>query len=72
MKLTVKIYTERGPFKGKVMEVPEADLEHLKDTIMLAITDGKYFKIETDDGFIVLGKELLRSAVLEVEQESEG
>ena len=69
MKLTVQIYTERGFFKGRQMEVPEADLEHLKDTIMLAITDGKYFKIETDDGFIVLGKELLRSAVFVVKEE---
>jgi len=68
MKLTIKIHTERGTFEGRQMEVPEAELEDLKDTIMLAITGGNYFKFETVDGFIVLGKELLRTAAFVVDE----
>jgi len=70
MKVTIQIYTERGPFRGKVMEVPDDEAEDLKDAIMLAITGGNYFKFETDNGYVMLGKELLRSAVFEVKQES--
>ena len=68
MKLTIEIYTERGTFKGRQMEVPEAKSEDLKDIIMLAVTNGNYFKLETDDGFIVLGKELLQSAAFVVKE----
>jgi hypothetical protein len=68
MKLTIEIHTERGTFKGRQMEVPEAELEDVKEIILRATTEGTYFKLETDDGFIVLGKELLRSAVFVVKE----
>jgi len=69
MKLIIEIYTERGSFKGRQMEVPEDEAEYLKEIILRATTEGTYFKLETDDGYIVLSKELLQSAAFVVKED---
>jgi hypothetical protein len=66
MQLT--IHTERGTFTSKRHDNASADqMETLKDLLQQCAADGKYFTLDTDAGYVVLGKELLRTAAFVVE-----
>lgn len=66
MQLT--IHTERGTFTSKRHDnVPENQASNLKDFIQQCAADGSYFTLETDAGYVVLGKDLLRTAAFVVE-----
>ena len=65
MQLT--IHTERGTFTSKKAEVTAAEMEEIKDLIQKTAGDGSYFTLETDAGYVVIGKELLSTAAFVVE-----
>lgn len=66
MQLT--IHTERGTFTSKRQESPPADqMETLKDLLQQCAADGNYFTLDTDSGYVVIGKDLLRTAAFVVE-----
>ncbi len=66
MKIT--IHTERGTFCGKESEdeSPEG-LAELRTAVQSAVSgDGTQITLETDNGFIVIGKQLLTTSVVVV------
>jgi hypothetical protein len=65
MQLT--IHTERGTFTSKKAEATAKEMAQIKGLIQKAAEDGKYFTLETDAGYVVIGKELLRTAAFVVE-----
>ena len=59
MQLT--IYTERGTFKSKRHDAIKAgDVAALKNLLQECAADGSHFTLDTEDGYVALGKELLR------------
>ena len=68
MQLT--IHTERGTFTSKRHDNTPADqMETLKNLLQQCAADGSHFTLDTDSGYVVLGKELLRTAAFVVEAE---
>ena len=66
MQLT--IHTDRGTFTGKRHENPPEDqMETLKDLLQQCAADGTHFTMDTESGYAVIGKDLLRTAVFVVE-----
>ena len=66
MQLT--IYTERGTFKSRHHDAIQAgDAAALNDLLQECAADGSHFTLDTEDGYVVLGKELLRGAAFVVE-----
>jgi hypothetical protein len=66
MQLT--IFTERGTFKSKRHDnAPAEEMKTLKDLLQQSAADGNYFTLDTDAGYVVLGKELLRTAAFVVD-----
>lgn len=65
--MQVTIYTERGTFTSKKAEATEAEIEQIKDLIQQCAADGNHFTIDTKTGYVVLGKELLRTAAFVVD-----
>lgn len=66
MQLT--IHTERGTFTSKRHDNPPEDqMDTLKDLLQKCAADGSNFTLATDSGYVVLGKELLRTAAFVVE-----
>jgi len=67
MQLT--IHTERGTFTSKRHEkVTDDQAKCMKDLLQKCAADGNNFTLETDSGYVVLGKELLRTAAFVVEE----
>ena len=66
MKLTV--YTERGTFASKTLDATEEDREQIKDLIKQCAVEGNYFIVDTENGYVVLGKELLSTAAFVVDE----
>lgn len=65
MQLT--IHTERGTFTSKKAEATAAEMAQIKDLIQQCAADGNHFTLDTEAGYVVLGKELLRTAVFVVD-----
>jgi hypothetical protein len=66
--MQVTIHTERGTFKSKRQDNIEPDqAEMLKDLLRQCASDGDHFTLETENGYVVIGKELLRTAAFVVE-----
>jgi len=65
MQLT--IYTERGTFTSKKAEATAAEMAQIKDLIQQCAADGNHFTLDTEAGYVVLGKELLRTAAFVVD-----
>ena len=67
MKLIV--HTERGVFKSRVDEdqLTKDQALALKKIIQQTASEGASFTIETENGFVVLGKDLLKTAAFVVE-----
>ena len=66
MQLT--IYTERGIFKSKRHDgIHTGDGDRLKDLPQQCAAEGNHFTLDTEDGYVVLAKELLRGAAFVVE-----
>jgi hypothetical protein len=66
MKITV--YTERGTFTSKMIDATEEDREQIKDLIKQCAVEGNYFILDTETGYVVLGKELLSTAAFAVDE----
>lgn len=68
MQLTV--ITERGTFKSKRHDVvPQGQAEQLKHLLQECAEDGGYFTVDTESGYVVLTRELLKTAAFVVEAE---
>jgi len=65
MKLT--IHTERGSYTSKSIDLTEDQRKDLQELIEQSAERGDYFKLETESGYVVLGKDLLRAAVFVVD-----
>jgi hypothetical protein len=66
MQLT--IHTERGTFISKRQIGVTADqMFELKELLQQCAADGRHFTLDTESGYVVIGKELLRTAVFVVE-----
>jgi hypothetical protein len=65
MQLT--IHTERGTFTSKKATATEAEMAQIKDLIQQCAADGNHFTLDTETGYVVLGKELLRTAAFVVD-----
>lgn len=65
MKLT--IHTERGSYTSKIVDLTADQSEELKSLIEQSAVRGDYFKLDTDTGYVVLGKDLLQTAAFVVE-----
>lgn len=66
MKLTV--YTERGIFTSKTMEATADEWNEIKDVIKQCAEQGSSFVLDTETGYVALGKELLRTAAFVVDE----
>lgn len=66
MKLTV--HTERGTFTSKQQDrVTEDQAATLKDLLKNVSADGNHFILDTDSGYVVLGRGLLLTAAFVVD-----
>ena len=65
MQLT--IHTERGTFTSKQADATAEELAQIKELIQKAIDGGSYFTLDTDAGYVTIGKELLLTAAFVVE-----
>ena len=62
------IYTERGTYKSKRHDAIQlGEGSNLKDLLQQCAAEGNYFTLDTEDGYVVLGKELLCGAAFVVE-----
>jgi hypothetical protein len=68
--MQITLYTVRGVFQGKKFapqDVTENDAAQLKRLLQQAVSVGEHFTLETNDGYLVFSPEVLRSAVVVVE-----
>lgn len=65
MKIT--IHTERGSYTSKSQVVSADQAEQLKKVLEECATEGSYFSMETDTGFVMICKELLQTAAFVVD-----
>jgi len=65
MQLTV--HTERGSYVSRAIDLTPEQADQLQSLIESSAEKGAYFKLDTATGYVVLGKDLLRTAAFVVE-----
>jgi hypothetical protein len=65
MKLT--IHTERGSYESRPIDLTAEQAAQVQDLIEKSAANGEYFKLDTPNGYVVLGSELLKTAAFVVE-----
>ena len=66
--MQITIYTVRGTFKSKRHDaIQPGEASTVNDLLQQCAAEGNHFTLDTEDGYVVLGKELLRGAAFVVE-----
>lgn len=64
MRLT--IHTERGTFDGMDVELKNEEIEESVELLEMVASGAKYFKLDTNNGYVVLAGDLLKTAAFVV------